>query len=234
MKKQTTLNAKRVKFTHRLNLHNTGFGIFLRRCSTTKMFFELLNDQIPNQLLYNLEEKECYFLNEDCNLFKLKFEPIIMKNKKKDQTTEEYLKELEQAYLKEEIKKLAISWHEFHSPNARWANERYNLGLLTHMLIDLLHIVKQKQITLQCGIGMCHLFSFHPQTIYKTVGQSCACIINIGECEIKIELNFEQAKYDLKYNDILLVGESIIEKEQQESKIKEEKSKKKFLEYFKL
>lgn len=223
MKKQTTLNANQVKFTHQLNLHNTGFDIFLRRCSTTKKFFKLLDDQIPNQLLYNLEEEECYFLNKECNLFKLKFEPVIMKNKKKNQTTEEYLEELKQAYQKQEIKELAIPWDKFHSKNYNsYVCSNFSLIEITNLFINLLDLVKEKQIKVRCGIAMMHLLTFSPNYCETVSGNK----IKLGTCEIDSELDFGLAKYDLMYDDILLVGESVVEEEPKEVKI--EKPRKKF------
>lgn len=229
MKKQTTLNAKQVEFTHQLNLHNTGFDIFLRRCSTTKKFFKLLDDQIPNQLLYNLEEEECYFLNKECDLFKLKFEPVNMKNKKKNQTTEEYLEELKQAYLKEEIKQLAIPWDKFHSKNYNSCIcSNFSLIEITNLFIGLLDLVKEKQIKVRCGIAMMHLLTFSPIYYSTKFGDK----LKLGTCEIDLELDFNLAKYDLMYDDVLLVGESVVEEEPKEVKMEEEKPKKKFLGLF--
>ena len=86
MKNKKTLNCKDVKFTKELSIYNPDcinntFDYILRRCSTSKKFFELLDKQLPNQLLYNTEEKEAYFLNSDRELFKLKFKPIDEKRK---------------------------------------------------------------------------------------------------------------------------------------------------------
>ena len=86
MKKKKTLNCKEAKFTQELSIYNNEcinntFEYSLRRASTTKKFFDLLDEQLSNQLLYNTEEKEAYFLNSDRRLFKLKFEPIDIKNK---------------------------------------------------------------------------------------------------------------------------------------------------------
>ncbi len=232
MKKETTLNAKQAKFTHELKLDDRvtsgGFGIFLRRCSTTKKFFELLSKQMPNQLLFNLEEQECYYLNQDRGFFKLKFEPVIMKNKKKNQTTEEYLEELKQAYLKEEIKQLAIPWEKFFRPNEWLSCNRYDLNLLIYMFIGLLDLVKQKQIKVRCGIAMMHLLTFSPIYYSTKFGDK----LKLGTCEIDLELDFNLAKYDLMYDDVLLVGESVVEEEPKEVKMEKEKPKKKFLGLF--
>ncbi len=81
MKNKKSLNCKKAKFTHELSIYspdciNNTFEYFLRRASTSKKFFDLLDKQLPNQLLYNTEEKEAYFLNSDKQLYKLKFEPI--------------------------------------------------------------------------------------------------------------------------------------------------------------
>ena len=86
MKNKKTLNCKEAKFTQELSIYNNEcinntFEYSLRRASTTKKFFDLLDEQLSNQLLYNTEEKEAYFLNSDRRLFKLKFEPIDIKNK---------------------------------------------------------------------------------------------------------------------------------------------------------
>jgi hypothetical protein len=232
VKKQITLNAKQVKFTHELKLHDYftpgGMNLLLRRCSTTKKFFELLDKCLPNQLLFNLEEQECYYLNEDRDFFKLKFEPVIMKNKKKNQTTEQYLEELQNSCFKQEIKRLAIPWNKFYDPHARWVSERYNWRVLTSMFIDLLALVKKKEIKVRCGIGILHLLINYPYYFSDK--------IQIGRCEINVELDFEVSKHDIVYDDVLLVGESIVEKEldkePKENIIEEEKHKKKFFGLF--
>jgi hypothetical protein len=244
------LNAKQVNFTHELKLDNRvthgGFDVLLRRCSTTQKFFELLNNQMPNQLLYNLEEQECYFLNEDCDLFRLKFEPIIMKKKNKANyvrvegyenhtvpnkipytSVEEYLKNLKQGSLKEEIKKLAIPWNKFHNKNYNsYICSNFSLIEITNLFIGLLDLIKKKQIKVRCGIAMMHLLTFLPVYYSTKFGDK----LELGTCEVNLELDFELAKYDLMYDDILLVGESIVEQEPKEVKI--EKPRKKFLGLF--
>jgi hypothetical protein len=237
MKNKKTLNCKDVKFTKELSIYNPDcinntFNYILRRCSTSKLFFKFLDDQLPNQLLYNTEEKEAYFLNSDRQLFKLKFEPINMKNKKKNQTTEEYLEELGQAYSKvEEIQKLAIPWNKFYCLKDFRFSNGYCLSMLNRLFVDLLHIEKKEVIRIKCGIGMmqgleglCGFDSFRNK-------------IQISSCTIITELDFNVGKHDLVYNGIVLIGEDIVEKEEIKEEIKEVKQeepkpKKKFLGLF--
>lgn len=233
MKNKKTFNCKDVKLTQELHIYNSGclngeFKYALRRCNTSKKFFEDLDKQLPNQLLYNTEEKEAYFLNSDRQLFKLKFEPIIMKNKKKNQTTEEYLEELGKAYSKVEIQNLAVPWNSFYRPSEWVKYNRYDLCVLTDMFVSLLELVKKKQIKVRCGIGMMHLLTFSP--IYYSTESGVN--LKIGTCQIDLELDFDLAKYDLMYDDILLVGESVVKNEPKEVKIEEEKHKKKILGIF--
>ncbi len=233
MKNKKTLNCKDVKFTHELSIYNPDclnniFEYFLRRASTSKKFFDGLDKQLPNQLLYNTEEKEAYFLNSDRELFKLKFEPIIMKNKNKNQTTEEYLEELGKAYSKVEIQNLAVPWNNFYRPSEWLKYNRYDLCVLTDVFISLLDLVKKKQIKVRCGIAMMHLLTFSPVYYSTKFGEK----LKIGTCEIDLELDFNLAKYDVMYDNILLVGESIIEEEPKEVKIEEETPKKKILGLF--
>jgi hypothetical protein len=221
MKSKKTFNSKEAKFTQELSIYNSGclnntFKYALRRCITSKKFFEGLDKQLPNQLLYNIEEKETYFLNSDRQLFKLKFEPVIMKKKKQTQTVEEYTQELKTAYLKDEIQNLAIPWSKFNVLNAARVSKNYDLSLLTSMFVDLLDLVKEKEITIQCGVGMMQLLSFHPQVYYKTVNFVRTSVIEVGGCEIKVELNFNLGKYDLIYNDVTLVGQNLVEKQEPE------------------
>jgi hypothetical protein len=222
MKNKKTLNCKDVKFTKELSIYkpdclNNTFKYTLRRCSTSKKFFELLDKQLPNQLLYNTEEKEAYFLNSDRELFKLKFEPID--EKKKTDT----LKEVE-------VRKLAIPWNKFHNKNYNsYICSNFSLIEITNLFISLLDLVKKKQIKVRCGIAMMHLLTFSPIYYSTKFGEK----LKLGTCEIDLELDFSLAKYDLMYDGILLVGESIVEEEQKEVKIEEElKPKKKLLGLF--
>ena len=132
--------------------------------------------------------------------------------------------------LKElEIQKLAIPWNKFYDPHARWISERYNWRVLTNMFIDLLALAKKKEIKVRCGIGILHLLVNYPYYYSTKFGEK----LKLGTCEIDLELDFSLAKYDLMYDGILLVGESIVEEEQKEVKIEEEsKPKKKLLGLF--
>jgi hypothetical protein len=217
-----TFNCKDVKFTCELSIYNTGclnnaFKYALRRASNSKLFFDDLDKQLPNQLLYNVEEKEAYFLNSDRQLFKLKFEPINMKKKT------DALKELE-------IRKLAIPWNKFHNKNYNsYICSNFSLNEITNLFISLLDLVKKKQIKVRCGIAMMHRLTFSPIYYSTKFGEK----LKLGTCEIDLELDFNLAKYDLMYDGILLVGESIVEEESKEVKIEEElKPKKKLLGLF--
>jgi hypothetical protein len=223
MKNKKTLNCKDVKFTKELSIYNPDclnntFEYTLRRCSTSKKFFELLDGQLPNQLLYNTEEKEAYFLNSDRQLFKLKFEPID--DKKKTDT----LKEIE-------IQKLAIPWNKFYCLKDFRFSNGYCLSMLNRLFVDLLHIEKKEVIRVKCGIGMM-------QGLEGLSGfDSFRNKIQISNCTIITELDFNVGKHDLVYNGIVLIGEDIVEKEEIKKEIKEikkeePKPKKKFLGLF--
>jgi hypothetical protein len=124
--------------------------------------------------------------------------------------------------LKEvEIQNLAVPWNKFYDPHARWFSEGYNWRMLTSMFVDLLALVKKKEIKVRCGIGILHLLIDYPYYFSDK--------IQIGTCKIIVELDFNLAKYDLMYDGILLVGESIVEEEQKEVKIEEELNPKKKL-----
>jgi hypothetical protein len=203
MKTKKTLNCKEAKFTQELSIYNNGcinntFEYSLRRASTTKKFFDLLDEQLSNQLLYNTEEKEAYFLNSDRQLFKLKFEPIDIKNKP------DILKE-------EEIQKLAIPW-------SSWNEGKYFLydvfnRLLTDMFIGLLDLIKEREIKIRCGVGMMELFcGYRRYNSYENV-------ITIANCRIIPELDFNVGKHDLVYEGIVLIGESIVEREDETQRI---------------
>ena len=223
MKNKKTLNCKEAKFTQELSIYNNEcinntFEYSLRRASTTKKFFDLLDEQLSNQLLYNTEEKEAYFLNSDRRLFKLKFEPIDIKNKP------DILK-------KEEIQKLAIPWSRFYCPTDYRYGNGYCLALLNKLFIDLLHIVKKKEIKVQCGIGMMNGLS------YLGLFNPSNNKIEVSTCKVIPELDFNVGKHDLVYEGIVLIGESIVEKEDETQRILNmieelSKPKKKFLGLF--
>ena len=59
------------------------FEIVFRRNSNSIKFFEGIDKQFPNQILWNEEEQQAYFLNSDKQLYKILFEPVHMKKQKK-------------------------------------------------------------------------------------------------------------------------------------------------------
>jgi hypothetical protein len=201
--KLTPLNCEEVKFTQELSIYNpdcldNAFKYSLRRASTSKKFFELLDNQLPNQLLYNTEEQQAYFLNSDRVLYKLLFEPVPI--------TKEYLKDsepLKTDYLKDQIKLLAIPW-------SSWNEGKYFLygvfyELITDMFIGLLDLVKEKEIKIRCGVGMMELFYRYSRY------NSYENIITIANCKIVPELDFNLEKHELVYGDVVLVGKSVPE-----------------------
>ena len=122
---------------------------------------------------------------------------------KKKQTLEEYKKKINKKVPQEEIKLLAIPWSKFFNEKANWDTYKYDLYLLTNMFIDLLNLVKEKEIKISCGVAMMQLLS------YYTNYSHCTQKIHIGGCEIIPELDFNLGKYDLAYDNIILVGQSI-------------------------
>jgi len=200
------LNSKQVSLKRKIKCAN--YNVFLRQSNTTKTLHERIDEQIPNQFIWCEEEKEVYYYNEDKHLFKLKFEPIMTKkNKQKNQTTEEYMEDLKNAYLKKEIENLAIPWSKFYDPTGRWFQEIYNLRFFTLMFIDLLDLVREEKIKITCGVGMMHLL-----TQYDNYDPSLKKIF-IGGCEITPELDFNACKYDLVYDNVVLVGKNICGKD---------------------
>lgn len=190
MKKTTLFNCKEVKFGKTITISNPygpdgKFDVILRRASTSNKFFEGLGNQIPNQIIWNEEEQQAYFFNPDKQLYKILFEPITMK---KTKTTE---KQLEETYIKNEIKNLKIQWREFESRNFR--AEFYDL------CIDLLDILQKEKITIQCGIAamdyLRYLRNYNPT---KNV-------LEFGGCEITPKLNFKLHKNSVTFDDNLLV-----------------------------
>lgn len=198
------LNSKQAGLKREINCSR--YKVNLLQSNTIKTLHERIDEQIPNQFIWCEQEREVYYYNEDKHLFKLKFEPIMTKkNKQKNQTTEEYMESLEKAYLKKEIETLAVPWNSFYSVNKNLFNSVYDTNLLTPLFLNLLFLVKKKQIKVRCGITIMHLLTFYPQ--YNLVTKN----IEIGNCEIVPELDFEIGKFDIVYDNILLVGQAIPE-----------------------
>ena len=129
------------------------------------------------------------FLNSDKQLYKILFEPVHMKKQKTNQTTEENTKQLEETYLKNEIKNLKIHWREFETANFR--SEFYNL------CIDLLDILQKEKITIHCGIAaMDYLKCFG---FYDPVKK----VIEIGGCDFgtlkSVYNSILKDKYNINY-----------------------------------
>lgn len=210
--KLTPFNCKEAKFGKIIEIDNpynsTGkFDFIFRRASTSERFFGSIENQRSNQILWNEEEQQAYFLNSDKQLYKILFEPVHMKKQKTNQTTEEYIDSLKKSYLKQEIENIAIPWGRFHNPSPNLFDRTYDTKLLTPMLIDLLDLVKEKKIKVRCGVAMMQLLSYY--TNYSL----CTQKIHIGGCEIIAELDFDLAKYDMWYDDICIVGKGVLEKE---------------------
>ena len=96
----------------------------------------------------------------------------------------------------------------------------YDTTVLGHLLVDLLYTVKLEKIEIQCGIGMMSILDGYAK--YDFIRKN----IEIGDCVVKVKQNLNIGKFDLVYNDILLIGESI------EEPVKET-NKKSFWERFK-
>ena len=120
---------------------------------------------------------------------------------KKQQTLEEYKKKINKKVPQEEIKLLAIPWSGWNV-NGYAAFDTFN-HLLTSMFVDLLDLVKEKEIKISCGVAMMQLLS------YYTNYSPCTQKIHIGGCEVIIELDFNLGKHELAYNGIILVGQNI-------------------------
>lgn len=200
-------NCKQAGLKRVLQCGDGNLKLLLRQANTIKSLHEGIDEQIPNQIIWCEQEKEAYYYNENGHLFKFKFEPIMKKNtKQKNQTTEEYMESLEEAYLKKEIEALAVYWNRFCSVS-NWSTRvyDYNTAVLGHLLVDLLYTVKLEKIEIQCGIGMMSILEGYPK--YHPIKK----IIEIGDCIIRAKQNLDIGKFDLVYNDILLIGESIEE-----------------------
>lgn len=174
------------------------FEIVFRRNSNSIKFFEGIDKQFPNQILWNEEEQQAYFLNSDKQLYKILFEPFIMKKKNTTQTYDDIvLKEK----LKMEIKELAIPWDSWNV-NGYAAFDTFN-HLLTSMFFELLSLVKEKKIKISCGVVMMDFLNSYSR--YNSYIKK----IEIAGCEIIPELDFNIGKYELAYDNIILVGQNI-------------------------
>jgi hypothetical protein len=194
------LNSKQAGLKREINC--ASYKVNLLKSNTIKSLHERIDEQIPNQFIWCEEEKETYFYNEKRQLFKFKFEPIMKKNTK--QTTEEYLESLDEAYLKKEIEALAVPWNKF-CYITKWSDMCYDTTVLGHLLVDLLYTVKLEKIEIQCGIGIMSILDGYAK--YDFIKK----FIQIGNCIIRVKQNLNIGKFDLVYNDILLIGESIEE-----------------------
>lgn len=174
------------------------FEIVFRRNSTSEKFFEGIDKQFPNQILWNEEEQQAYFLNSDKQLYKILFEPFIMKKKN---TTQTYSDIVSKEKLKIEIEELAIPWSSWNV-NGYTAFGTFN-HLLTSMFLELLNLVKEKKIKISCGVVMMEFLTSYSR--YNSYIKK----IEIAGCEIIPELDFNIGKYDLAYDNIILVGQNI-------------------------
>ena len=144
------------------------------------------------------------------------FEPIYMKKKNKEQTTEEYTEALKKGYMRQEIKDLAIPWSKFLYKSPFEDKLEFKQYLLEPLFIDLLAVVQQKKIKITCGVGMVALIEryFYVEPITK--------VFKVGSCEIVLELDFDLPKYDIEYDDIRILGIGVPELVPQEP-VKESK-----------
>lgn len=103
--------------------------------------------------------------------------------------------------LKMEIEELAIPWSSWNEGNY-FLYLDFN-KLLTSMFVDLLNLLKEKEINISCGVAMMDLF--HTYSRYDFSDN----VITIAGCKIIPDLDFNLGKYDLAYDNIILVGQNI-------------------------
>jgi hypothetical protein len=198
--KLTPFNCNEAKFGKIVVMPNPycpdgKFEIVFRRNSTSEKFFESIDKQFPNQILWNEEEQQAYFLNSDKQLYKILFESFIMNTEK-----------LEEIRLRKEIENIAIPWSKFRVDGCHYRNI-LNVHLLKPLFIDLLGLVKERMIIVRCGVGMMQIINENFNIINREGWYSFA------GCEIIAELDFNIAKFDMVYDDICIVGKGVLEKE---------------------
>lgn len=215
--KLTPFNCKEAKFGKIIEIENpynsTGkFDFIFRRASTSERFFDCIENQRSNQILWNEEEQQAYFLNSDRQLYKMVFEPIYMKKKNIEQTTEEYMEALKKGYMRQEIKDLAIPWSKFYYKSHFEDKLEFKQYLLEPLFINLLAVVQQKKIKISCGVGMVALIEryFYVEPITRA--------FKVGSCEIVLELDFDLPKYDIEYDDIRILGIGVPQEPVKDSK----------------
>lgn len=190
--KLTPLNCKEAKFGKIITMSNPHsisgkFDVIFRRADASKTFFNGIENQISNQILWNEEEQQAYFLNPDKQLYKILFEPIDMKSVNK-------------TYIKRDIENLAITRNNFCCEE--FNNRRiFNTHLLKPLFIDLLDLVKEKKIKVKCGVGMMQIIN---ETFVMV--DSTPRTYEIASCEFIPELDFNLPKFDMWYEDVCLVG----------------------------
>ena len=120
---------------------------------------------------------------------------------KKKNTTQIYIDIVSKEKLKMEIKELAIPWSSWNV-NGYVSIITFN-HLLTSMFLELLNLVKEKKIKISCGVIMMDFLDSYSR--YNSYIKK----IEIAGCEIIPELDFNIGKYDLAYDNIILVGQNI-------------------------
>ena len=120
---------------------------------------------------------------------------------KKKNTTQIYIDIVSKEKLKMEIKELAIPWSSWNV-NSYESIITFN-HLLTSMFLELLNLVKEKKIKISCGVIMMDFLDSYSR--YNSYIKK----IEIAGCEIIPELDFNIGKYDLAYDNIILVGQNI-------------------------
>lgn len=93
-----------------------------------------------------------------------------------------------------QIEKLAICYNTFNSSSNRFK-------AIHEMFVDLLYLLKQKQIKIMCGISMMEFLMRDPS--YNPITKQ----IEFATCEISLELDFNLPKIGLSYNGIVLYRE---------------------------
>lgn len=84
--KALSLSCKESKFGKSITIYDQPttlkgkFDILFKRAATSKDFWEKIENQRENQIVFNEEEQQAYFINADKELFKLLFEPVNIKS----------------------------------------------------------------------------------------------------------------------------------------------------------
>jgi hypothetical protein len=104
------------------------------------------------------------------------------------------------------IEQIAIDWKDFHKPDETWFTKKYDVNKIKNLLLELLEIEKQKELTVNVGVKMkCYLETLVPFFKYNKDNQLENLWFVTTDCKVILKTDFSGDDWKIEYKGIQLL-----------------------------